>query len=83
MIIEISLATGSRAGAASNVQVASTTHVDVADPRWQTSLVDTVAYQAQEGARRLVAELTPALPAYETPFTPLADIAPRISPARS
>lgn len=83
MIIEISLASASHQGAASDVQVASSTHVDIADPRWQTSLVDTVAYQAQEGARRLVAELRPALPATETAFTPLADIAPRISPARS
>lgn len=83
MIIEISLATDSRKGATSDVQVATATHVDVADPRWETSLIDTITYQAQEGARRLVAELTPALPATDDGFVPLADIAPRVSVPRT
>jgi hypothetical protein len=45
--------------------------------------VDTVTRQATEGARRLVAELAPALATTTPTFVPLADLAPRISAAGS
>lgn len=83
MIIQISLAAGRRTGAASDVEVETAMHVDVADPRWRASLVDTVTRQATEGARRLVAELTPALATTTPTFVPLADLAPRINAAGS
>jgi hypothetical protein len=40
--------------------------------------VDTVTQHAQEGARRLVAQLTPPLPLGDGRFVPLADVAPAI-----
>lgn len=83
MIIQISLAAGRRSGAASDVAVETAMHVDVADPRWGASLVDSVTRHAHEGARRLVAELTPAVAAAEPTFVPLADLAPRVSAAGS
>jgi hypothetical protein len=79
MIIHISLVAGTPNEATSQVEVETATTIDTADPRWATSLVDMVTGQAQEGARQLVAQLTPQLPGHSTTFVPLADVAPLIA----
>jgi hypothetical protein len=75
MRIQLSLAAGTH-GTPSHVNVQTAMEVDTADPKWVRWFVETITQQAQEGAKRLAAQLAPALSAPETPFVPLADIAP-------
>lgn len=65
-----------------DVTVSTTLAVDPGDPRWQTWLVDAVAGQAKEGARRLRDQLIAqaGLPVRE--FVPLAAILPVIGAGR-
>ena len=78
MVIQLSLSAGAPQNTHPQVEVQTAMEIDTADPRWAGWLVETIIHQAQEGARRLVAELTPPLQGTETPFVPLADIAPRL-----
>jgi len=78
MIVQITLVAGTPRSAGSQIEVETAMDIDTTDPRWPTSLVDTVAHQAQEGARRLVAQLAPPLPPGEQAFVPLAEVAPLI-----
>jgi len=79
MIVHISLAAGKQQGTGSEVEVGTAMKIDTNDPRWRTALVDSITSQAQEGARRLVSQLSPSLPVAEPHFVPLADIVPQIS----
>jgi hypothetical protein len=82
MIIQITLAAGTQQGAGSQVEVGTAMKIDTNDPRWQARLVESVACQAQEGAKRLVTQLMPLLPISESSFVPLAEVVPQISIAR-
>ena len=79
MIVQITLAAGTKRGAGSEVEVETAMNIDTKDPRWTTSLVDTITQHAHEGARRLVTELTPPLPAGAEAFVPLADVLPQVN----
>ena len=71
MRIDVLLHSRDDAGRTATVQ----TSVDVATTgvAWASDLVDTVAAQAREGARHLVAELPPVAPRDDPPgFVPLA-----------
>jgi hypothetical protein len=77
MLIHLSLVAGGPTASSSMVEVQTAVQVDTADPRWPGWLVDAITQQAQEGAKRLVAQLAPPLPsAGECPFVPLADVTP-------
>jgi len=71
MRIDVRLLSKDDTGRATTVR----TSVDVATTRaaWSTDLVDTVAAQAREGARHLVAQLPPVAAVEDSPgFVPLA-----------
>src|SRR5262249_28739777 len=72
MLIQVLLAAND--ADAGETTVSTTVHVDTADPRWPARLVDAVAGQAAEGARRLCDQLTvrPAIPG--DGFIPLAAV---------
>lgn len=62
-------------------EISSTIEVSMADPRWPAWLVDTVAFQAEEGARRLRDELVSQQAlvgdrAARRGFVPLAAVVP-------
>ncbi len=76
MFIHLSLVAGGPDSPRSQVEVQTAMQIDTADPRWPGRVVDAIASQAKEGARRLVAELAPSLPAAERSFVPLADVTP-------
>lgn len=79
MIVQITLVAGTQRGGGSQVEVETAMSIDTNDPRWTTSLVNSITQHAQEGARRLVTQLTPPLPAGGQGFVPLADVAPQIN----
>jgi hypothetical protein len=76
MFIHLSLVAGGSSGASSQVEVQTAMQIDTADPRWPGLVVDAIASQAKEGAKRLVAELAPPLPPAERSFVPLAEVTP-------
>ena len=79
--VELRLVAGSAVRAATRVEVLSAVAVNTADPAWAGRLVDTIAAQALQGARHLVAEMHPGHTAVlEAPFVPLAAIAPLVPP---
>lgn len=82
MLIQLSLIAGAAGGRRSRLEVQAAVQVDTADPRWPGWLVETVTQHATEGARQLVAQLTPPLASAATPFVPLADVVPSAAPAR-
>ena len=79
MVIQVVLVADDPTGSTS---VSSTLEVNMADPRWPTWLVDGVTFQAQEGARRLRAQLMaqPAIPG--DGFVPLATVVPAAESGR-
>jgi hypothetical protein len=67
--------------------VSTTISVDTTDPRWPAWLVDTVADQAEEGARRLRDHLVGQQAihgsgALRDGFVPLAAVVPAVGPGR-
>jgi len=74
MVIQILLAADDPdAGSAT---VSTTIEVNVGDPRWPAWLVDTVACQAEEGARRLRDQLVTQQAIPGDGFVPLAAVLP-------
>ncbi len=86
MVVQLQLVVGSAAGSGARVEVHTALAVNTGDPAWAGRLVDTIAVQAEQGARHLVAQMIPPCP---TPldrfFVPLAVVAPTIAspPARN
>ncbi|HYR95891.1 MAG TPA: hypothetical protein VEM57_04105 [Candidatus Binatus sp.] len=74
MVIQVLLvADGPDAG---TTTVSTTIEIGTADPRWPTWLVDTVTFQAQEGARRLRDQLVTQRAITGDGFVPLAAVVP-------
>jgi hypothetical protein len=80
MVVRLQLVAGSTAGSGERVEVHTALAVNTADPTWAGMLVDTIAAQAEQGARHLVAQFTPpGAPACDRRFVPLAAVAPTIA----
>ncbi len=72
MIIQLNLVAGDEAG----ITVSTEIQLDTRDPRWPARLVDSVAIQAQEGARALRDQLFTRQALPSDGFVPLAAVVP-------
>jgi hypothetical protein len=61
---------------AATTTVSTTIELGTTDPRWPAWLVDTVTFQAQEGARRLRDQLVEQRAITGDGFVPLAAVVP-------
>ena len=77
MVIQLLLSTGDPD--ANEVSVSTTIEVNTGDPRWPAWLVDAVAYQAQEGVRRLRDQLVDQRAIPGDGFVPLAGVVPVVA----
>ncbi|TMA38303.1 MAG: hypothetical protein E6J79_07320 [Deltaproteobacteria bacterium] len=77
MVIQLLLSTGDPD--ANEVSVSTMIEVNTGDPRWPAWLVDAVAYQAQEGARRLRDQLVDQRAIPGDGFVPLAAVVPVVA----
>lgn len=73
MVIQLNLVAGDDAG---GITVSTEIQLDTRDPRWPARLVDTVAIQAQEGARALRDQLFSQQALPSDGFVPLAAVVP-------
>ena len=73
MVIQLNLIAGDDAG---GITVSTEIQLDTRDPRWPARLVDTVAIQAQEGARALRDQLFTQQALPQDGFVPLAAVVP-------
>jgi len=72
-VIHLSLVAGDDAD---GITVSTEIQIDTRDPRWPARLVDTVAIQAQEGARALRDQLFTQQALPSDGFVPLAAVVP-------
>jgi hypothetical protein len=80
MVVELQLTAGASTRSRERVEVRTALCVNTGDPTWAGLLVDTIAAQAEQGARHLVAQFTPpSPPALDRRFVPLAAVAPTIA----
>jgi hypothetical protein len=62
--------------------VSTTIEVNITDPRWPAWLVDSITFQAQEGARRLRDQLIEQQAIAGDGFVPLAAVLPAAQTGR-
>ena len=72
MVIQLNLVAGDDAGTTVSTEI----QLDTGDPRWPARLVDTIAIQAQEGARALRDHLVAQQALPSDGFVPLAAVVP-------
>ena len=80
MTIRVLLAADDDAGA--EFTVSTTVEVNTANPRWPAWLVDSITFQAKEGARRLRDQLLAQQAITGDGFVPLAAVVPAARAAR-